>query len=143
MLNRRGLIATSTLILILCAGVASAQLYKWKADDGRVFYSDKPAPGQKSEVMDYDDVGQQAKLDQPVTGKKVVMYSATWCGVCKKAKAYFEANGVSYTDYDIENTSKGRTGYKRLKGKGVPIILVDQKRLDGFSRGKFEKAYEG
>ena len=70
------------------------------------------------------------------------MYSASWCGLCKKAKAYFKAEGISYTDYDIENSRKGRTGYKRLKGTGVPIIIVGDERMNGFSKGSFEKIYE-
>lgn len=33
------------LLLLLCAGAASAQVYKWIDEDGVVHYSDQPAPG--------------------------------------------------------------------------------------------------
>ena len=33
---------------------------------------------------------------------KVVMYSTSWCGYCKKAKNYFEANKIAYIEKDIE-----------------------------------------
>ena len=64
MLQRRGLIAISILILILCVGVASAELYKWKGDDGRVFYSEQAPPGKKAEVMDYSDSKATASADK-------------------------------------------------------------------------------
>ncbi|WP_198147347.1 glutaredoxin family protein [Gilvimarinus polysaccharolyticus] len=32
---------------------------------------------------------------------RVVMY-ASWCGYCKKARRYFRANNIPFTEYDIE-----------------------------------------
>ncbi|MBL4850730.1 MAG: DUF4124 domain-containing protein [Gammaproteobacteria bacterium] len=148
--DRPGLIALLLVTPLLFIGLANAELFKWKDDDGRIFYSDQPSPDKKAEVVEYK--ARQASVstssDQDANNKSanrktVVMYSATWCGVCKKAKAYFAAEGISYKDYDIENSRKGRADYKRLKGTGIPIIMVDKERLNGFSRGRFEKVYEG
>lgn len=44
-------------------------------------------------------------------------------------------------EYDVEKSSKGKRDFKRLGGTGVPIILVGQKRLNGFSWETFEKLY--
>ena len=155
MLQGRDLITLLIVTLILCAGSASAELYKWTDPTGRHFYSDVPPPGAKAETMNIKvKAGQASQKESTNTSantehevkntkaKKVVMYSATWCGFCKKAKAYFDAEGIPYTEYDIENSRKGRNDYKRLKGTGVPIILVDDERMNGFSKGKFEKIYE-
>ena len=79
---------------------------------------------------------------QPTDKHRVVMYSATWCSVCKKAKKWFAEQGIRYREYDIENNAKGRRDYKKLKGRGVPIILLDGSRLNGFSSKSFMKLYQ-
>jgi glutaredoxin len=74
-------------------------------------------------------------------GKRAIMYSASWCGVCKKAKRYFEENGITYTEYDVEKSAKGEAEFKRLGAKGVPVILVGNRRMNGFSVDGFEKLF--
>jgi hypothetical protein len=44
-------------------------------------------------------------------------------------------------EYDVETSEKGRSGYKKLNGKGVPIILVGNKRMNGFSVEGFKSLY--
>jgi len=147
--DRPGLIALLLIAPMLFIGFANAELFKWKGDDGRIFYSDKPPFGEKkaetlkfaTHRVSFDK--EAVTKNQSAHSKTVVMYSASWCGVCKKAKAYFAAEGIAYKDYDIENSRKGRFDYKKLKGTGVPIIMVDDERLNGFSQRRFEKAYQG
>jgi len=61
--------------------------------------------------------------------------------VCKKAKTYFKSNNVKYTEYDVEINAKGKRDFKRLDGRAVPIILVGDKQLNGFSQAKIESIY--
>ena len=56
--------------------------------------------------------------------KKVVMYGASWCGVCHRAKEYFARNKIPYVEYDVETSRKSKRDYKRMRGEGVRIILV-------------------
>ncbi|MFV2059940.1 MAG: glutaredoxin family protein, partial [Gammaproteobacteria bacterium] len=78
---------------------------------------------------------------EKVNRKKLIMYSTTWCGVCKKAKKYFLKNNIAFTEYDVENNSKGKRDYKKMKGRGVPIFLIGSKRLNGFDEAKFNQIY--
>ncbi len=71
-------------------------------------------------------------------GPTVKILSTTWCGVCKKAKTYLSQKDVAFREYDVERSKAGRREYKRLNGKGVPIILVSDQRMDGFNRPKLE-----
>ncbi len=73
---------------------------------------------------------------------KVVIYTTDWCGVCKKAKKYFKKNNIAYVGYDVEKSRTGKIDYKLLRGKAVPIIIVGNKRMNGFSVSKFERLYE-
>ena len=69
------------------------------------------------------------------------MYSTSWCGACKRAKQYFNENGINYVEYDVETNEKGKQDFRELGGRGVPIILVGNKRLNGFTASSFEKIY--
>jgi glutaredoxin len=71
----------------------------------------------------------------------VVMYSASWCGYCRKARNYFKRQHIAFTEYDVETSSKSRSDYRSLGGHGVPIILVGNKRMNGFSVAGFENLY--
>ena len=140
------------LLLVLIAGQVQAEIYKWVDENGKVQFSDKPNPLAKSEKIEVkvntyvapimvDDGSRAAEKPKKAKPKKVVMYSAEWCGVCKKAKAYFEKNGIRYKEYDVEKSSKGKRDYKKMKGKGVPIILVGESKMIGFSPSRFQQMY--
>ena len=133
------------LAILVVSNAALPEIYRWVDDKGKVHFSDKPSTVHSSEevklkintyeVVTYDS----SSFD---VGKKVVMYSASWCGVCKKAKRYFEEKGIKYTEYDVENNAKGRAEFKRLGAKGVPVILVGNRRMNGFSIDGFENIYQ-
>ncbi len=59
-------------------------------------------------------------------------------GCAKKTKTYLSEKGVAFREYDVERSKTGRREYKRLNGKGVPIILVGDQRMDGFDRSRLE-----
>jgi len=43
--------------------------------------------------------------------------------------------------YDIETSKKGKRDFIKLKARGVPVILVGKKRMNGFDVRKFEAMY--
>jgi len=131
---------------LLCTISVSAEILKWTDKDGKVHFGDRPPADAvtsvvKVKINTYESPNVEAMQEVLNPKDKVVMYSAEWCGVCKKAKKYFKANNVPYKDYDIEKSSKGKKDYKKLGAKGVPVILVGKKRLNGFSAGSFESIY--
>ncbi len=146
-MNREVTTIVTALILLLASVHADAEIHKWVDAQGKTHFSDTPPAGQQTEQLElkintYTAV-EITPLEQRL-GKsdKVVMYSATWCGICTKAKQYFKTNNIPYVVYDIEKSRAGKQGFKQLKGRGVPIILVGGKRMNGFSVAKFEKLYK-
>lgn len=134
---------------VMMATPASAEIYKWTDENGLVHYSDsKPEHQEVTEIevpvstyegVSYGSVNHdRAAVD---AGKKVVIFSATWCGSCKKAKQYFRRKGIPFTEYDIERTNKAKRLYKNLGATGVPVILVGNKRMNGFTEAGFEHIY--
>lgn len=75
--------------------------------------------------------------------KKVVMYSTPSCAVCKRARQFFKARGIPFRELDIERNGMARRELERMNARGVPVILVGGKRLNGFSENAFLALYEG
>ena len=136
---------TFILLILLALQPATAELYRWTDENGKVHYSDRPARDQASEevktrISTYESVS-YSNSDLGAS-KEVILYSASWCGHCKKAKRYFEANGIAYKEYDVEKSQKGKADYRKLNAKGVPVILVGNKRMNGFSESGFNQLYQ-
>lgn len=68
----------------------------------------------------------------------VVMYSTPWCPYCRKAREYFKRHHISYVEYDIEASATNLENFRALNGNGVPLILVGDRRMQGFSPKSFE-----
>ncbi|MCZ6805302.1 MAG: glutaredoxin domain-containing protein [Proteobacteria bacterium] len=125
---------------------ASAEILKWTDSDGKVHFGNRPPADAKTSIVEvrintYESPSIEALQEVLNPRDKVVMYSAEWCGVCKKAKKYFKENNIKYKEYDIDRSSKGKKDFKKLGAKGVPVILVGDKRLNGFSAASFESIY--
>ena len=144
MLNKMIKSAAIFMLLMLCAIDGYTEIYKWIDEKGKVHFSDKKPRDLESEeiklrINTYESVSYDTSIFN--TGKKVVMYSTDWCAYCKKAKKYFVSKGIPFTEYDIEKNSEARKQYKQMGATGVPVILVGNKRMNGFSEEGFEKIY--
>jgi glutaredoxin-like YruB-family protein len=71
--------------------------------------------------------------------KKVVMYTTSSCPACRAAKQYFARKGVSYEERDVNNNSSAREEFQRLGGSGVPLILVGDEKIRGFSEQRLNQ----
>jgi glutaredoxin len=135
------------LLALLLPHVAhGAEIHKWRDRDGKIHFGDKPPAAAATEQITvkpnvYASPSIEALSEIFSQNEKVVMYGTTWCGYCKKARKYFSANGIRYKEYDIEHSEKGKRDYKKLGAKGIPVILVGKKRLNGFSERSFKRIY--
>ena len=132
----------------------SAEIYKTIDENGRVFFTDKPTA--QSQAVEVDTNANNAeglsessysKADEINSNKRtkqksVVMYSTSWCGVCKNARSYMQSNGIKFKEYDIEKNTNAHSKYKKLGGKGVPLITVGKNKMSGFSASRLEAMLE-
>jgi hypothetical protein len=44
-------------------------------------------------------------------------------------------------DYDVESSAKAKREYDAMGGQGVPITLVGESRMNGFSEAGFRRIY--
>ena len=123
-----------------------AEIYSWTDSAGRIHFTDSPPDKTNSKQIEISPLNTYNSpsadsvkniLDRPtgVTGQKakVILYSTTWCGYCKKSRRWFRKNKIPFKEYDTEKSARGRRDYKKMNGRGVPIIKVGKKRLNGFS----------
>lgn len=135
------------LVLLFIPFFCFAEIYKWTDENGNVHFGDSPKEETKAEkvvveVNSYEHVSyDNVEFYQGAESKRVTMYATSWCGYCRKARHYFQQNGISYIEYDIEKDERAKRMYDLLGGKGVPVILVGKKRMNGFSAAGFERIY--
>lgn len=73
---------------------------------------------------------------------EVTLYATEWCGYCAAARQLFDANGIAYTELDVEKSSAGYEGHKKLGGKGVPLIVIGDKIIRGYSEGEIRSSLQ-
>ena len=75
----------------------------------------------------------------PALGKDdrppVILYSTSWCGYCRKARALLKNLDVDFVEKDIE---KDRTAAREMRAKsggrgGVPVLDIGGEILHGYS----------
>ena len=134
-------------ILALSSYNAPGEIYKWVDDHGNTHFTDRPPENTQTEevklkINTYSSVEVTPLQERLGRKDKVVMYSASWCGICKKAKQYFRQNNIPHITYDVEKSRVGKMDFKQLKGKSVPIILLGDKRMNGFTESRFVPLYK-
>ncbi|MBI4815957.1 MAG: hypothetical protein HY791_06860 [Deltaproteobacteria bacterium] len=77
---------------------------------------------------------------------QVVVYSASWCGVCQKAKTLLKEWRVPFIEKDVEASKKAaeELAYKAQKAgvapRGVPVIDVAGELQLGLDEGALRQA---
>lgn len=79
----------------------------------------------------------------------VVLYSTSWCGYCRQARAFFQERGVAFVERDIEREPGAREEMLRkasaqgLHPSGVPVIDVHGTIVPGFDRARIASLLSG
>ena len=149
------LLVSCLLLAFLMTSTASyGQLYKWVDEQGKIHYGDSPPDNAKlkritGKVSSFSSVSVEPFVYDPDTvtqhkkSASVIMYSTSWCGYCKQAAQHFRKNKIPFKEYDIEKNERAAKEYKKLNGRGVPIILIGSQRMNGFSATSFDRIYYG
>lgn len=81
----------------------------------------------------------------PPPDGSVVVYSAEWCGYCKKAKAWLAQNDVPFVERDVEKTSGAQAELSAklqaagVQGAGIPVVDWGGEVVVGFDPGAFKR----
>jgi glutaredoxin len=160
-------IAFCLIMLQITADPIGAVMYKWVDQNGVVHFSDTPpasdqemetratttytAPAQTPDRRRPEKASRPApqkedarKVTQRKVSKpgdnKVVIFTTTWCGYCKKAIALLNANHIPFKQYDIEKEAGAKKRMMALGGRGgVPFAIINGQKIYGFSEGTYKR----
>lgn len=153
------LIRMCILLLLGALTIANTNaqtLYKSVGPDGKTVYSDRPpADGRIQKTLKVENLPasalpaesssyveqlrrMQAASAKPSVTTGLVLYSAVWCGYCKLAKAYLGSKGVSYQEVDIDTKAGIAALVQAGGGKGVPLLVAGEQRVQGFSAPAYD-----
>ncbi|MEE8058054.1 MAG: glutaredoxin domain-containing protein [Pseudomonadales bacterium] len=60
------------------------------------------------------------------------MYATSWCPYCRKARTFFRQANIPFTEYDVEKSPRAYQQYEKISGRGVPVIQVGNRTIQGF-----------
>jgi glutaredoxin len=133
-------------------------LYKTIGADGRVEYTDRPpAEGKAAKTLNFADLPatplpesvlpyreelQRSLKDRLANaGKRTAdpqLFTAVWCGYCRKTKSYLAQRGVAYREHDID-TPDGQLAFAQAgNASGIPLLLLGEQRVQGFSAAAYD-----
>ena len=69
----------------------------------------------------------------------VIMLSASWCGYCRAARRWLQAEGIAHCEYDVETTREGQRRFAALPHRVVPVFEIRSDTLFGFNRTEIEQ----
>ncbi len=151
-MSKANVLLNLVLLFGAIATTVSADIYRYVDDNGTVMYTDKPVGKDKPNPVKLQINSFSRPKVEPFSfdpslvtkrakSTEVIMYSTAWCGYCKQARRYFRAQSIPFTEYDIEKSARGKKDYQALNGRGVPIILAGDRRMNGFSVEAFKRIY--
>lgn len=85
----------------------------------------------------------------PARHRPVTMYSTSWCGYCKKARAFLKAEGIPFEDKDVEKMPgasaelAAKAAQAGVRASGVPVFDVGGQILTGFDPQALLRAARG
>jgi glutaredoxin len=79
------------------------------------------------------------KLASRAMPAKIILYSADWCGWCKKAKIHLDGQGINYEVRDIDRPQNLQELVSKTGQKGIPVLDVGGKVVTGFSPARYDE----
>lgn len=141
--RRRG--AFLGLALLLSAGAATAQMYKWVDANGKTHFTDTPPPAtaKPAAIKSGTTVG-AVSSDMPyalataMRNFPVTLYTASSCAGCDAGRSYLRGRGIPYTEKTV-STAADDENLRAAGGDGnVPLLVVGSAKSTGFQQAAWE-----
>jgi glutaredoxin len=139
-----------SVILTLLLGVscaASAQLYRWTDENGRVHLTDTPPPPSAKNVQTRSSTvgdaaapqaaGQPYALQLAARNYPVTLFTAPECEPCGDARRLLNERGVPFREVSVVDGQQAEELKKVAGGLSVPTISVGSSVQKGFEEGSY------
>ncbi len=124
------------LVIFICSQIQAAPIQKWTDSTGKVHYGSSAPDSTAAEKIKNAPAGNSSAFVEEVT-----LYATSWCGYCKKARAYMARNGIQYREYDIEKDRFANARYKQLGGRGIPFLIKGDEIVRGFNTASYDRFF--
>ncbi len=74
---------------------------------------------------------------------EVRMYVLPNCGYCDRARSHLQARQVRFSELDIAANASAKAEFDQLGGAGTPLIVIGDRVIHGFDRGRIDAALAG
>lgn len=87
-------------------------------------------------------------IETPAAAARVVLYTAPWCGFCKKAAAHLRSRGVAFEERDVDADRRAAVELSRklrqagLSGGGIPVLDIAGTIVIGFKKERIDRLLE-
>ena len=136
--------ACIALVLALGAGAASAQVYRWTDEQGRVHITDTPPPpGAKSVQKSRAPAAGTGEGSEPYSlqaarkNAPVTLYTAPDCEHCGAARNLLNARGVPFKEVSVLDNKQIEDLKSAVGGNTVPSIVVGSAAQQGFEESLY------
>jgi glutaredoxin len=132
------------LALLIASFAASAQLYRWTDERGRVHVTDTPPPASARNVRQREAEAapaagaelpyavQVAKRNHPVT-----LFTAPDCAPCGPARALLNLRGVPFQEVRVVDEKQAEELRKAVGSLAVPSLRVGREVQKGFEQSAY------
>ena len=74
---------------------------------------------------------------------RVVVYTTSWCPVCKRAKAWMKTQGIPFDERDVETSATYAREMRAINPRGgVPTFQIEGQLLVGFDARQITSTME-
>jgi glutaredoxin len=102
-----------------------------------------PPPMPPTPIEEPRDPARDAELAAARQQVNITLYSTSWCGYCRQARAYMDERHIRYTSHDIERDARASARMRQLNPQGgVPTFDIDGRPMVGFNRHALELAID-
>jgi glutaredoxin len=63
----------------------------------------------------------------------LILYSAEWCGACRKAKRYLTRQGIDFELRDVDDPAISRELVRKTGSRSIPVLDAGGRILTGYS----------
>lgn len=133
--------------LLLLAGSAHAQMYKWVGPDGKITYSDTPPPKTAAKVekkemggASVDTSNMPFALAETVKNFPVTLYTGSDCTPCSTARNHLQKRGIPFKEKTV-STNDDIDKLKELSGnQQLPVMTVGRNKQVGYEENMWNAA---
>jgi glutaredoxin len=133
-------------VLLGAACAASAQLYRWTDEKGRVHVTDTPPPPSAKDVRKraFDTApaaasgtAQPYAVQLAAKNYPVTLYTAPDCAPCGLARVLLNQRGVPFREVSVTGEQESEQLRKAVGSLSVPAIVVGTSTQKGFEEGAY------